>query len=156
MVPRIQDCTPERLDDVRALFEEYAASLGIDHCFQNFGQELANLPGDYAPPTGRLLLAVDDTKLAGCVALRRIDEGICEMKRLYVRPGYRGTGLGRKLAETAITAAREVGYSKMRLDTLPSMKEAIQLYYSLGFVEIPSYRYNPVEGVKYMELTFGH
>lgn len=155
MLPRIQDCTPERLDDVRALFKEYAASLGVDLCFQNFEKELTSLPGDYDPPTGRLLVAVDETRLAGCVALRRIDDQVCEMKRLYVRPAYRGTGLGRRLAETVISAAREIGYAQMRLDTLPSMKEAIKLYHSLGFVEIPSYRFNPLEGVKYLELALG-
>jgi len=143
------------LDDVRALFKEYAASLGVDLCFQNFEKELTSLPGDYDPPTGRLLVAVDETRLAGCVALRRIDDQVCEMKRLYVRPAYRGTGLGRRLAETVISAAREIGYAQMRLDTLPSMKEAINLYHSLGFVEIPSYRFNPLEGVKYLELALG-
>ncbi len=156
MSPHIQDCTAKGLNDVQALFREYADSLGVDLCFQNFEKELADLPGDYAPPTGRLLVAVDDVRLAGCVALRRIDEQVCEMKRLYVRPAYRGTGLGRKLAETVITAARDIGYGKMRLDTLPSMKEAIKLYHSLGFAEIPSYRFNPVGEVKYMELALGH
>lgn len=143
------------MNDVRALFREYADSLGVDLCFQNFEKELADLPGDYAPPTGRLLVAMDETQLAGCAALRRVDDQVCEMKRLYVRPTYRGAGLGRKLAEAVIAAARDVGYGKMRLDTLPSMKEAIKLYHSLGFAEISSYRFNPVEGVKYMELELG-
>ena len=155
MAPRIQDCTAKGLDDVRALFMEYADSLGNHLCFQDFEKELANLPGDYAPPLGRLLVAVDDVRLAGCVALRRIDERVCEMKRLYVRPTYRGAGLGRKLAEAVITSACEGGYAKMHLDTLPSMKEAIKLYHSLGFAEIPSNRFNPVEGAKYMELALG-
>ena len=155
MSPRIQDCTAKVLNDVQALFREYADSLGSHLCFQDFEKELANLPGDYAPPLGRLLVAVDDVRLAGCVALRRIDERVCEMKRLYVRPSYRGAGLGRKLAEAVITSACEVGYTQMRLDTLPSMKEAIKLYHLLGFAEIPSYRFNPVEGVKYMELALG-
>ena len=155
MAPRIQDCTAKGLNDVRALFREYADSLGVDLCFQNFEKELANLPGDYAPPSGRLLVAVEDARLAGCVALRRVDDQICEMKRLYVRPAYRGAGLGRKLAEAVMAAARDTGYCKMRLDTLPAMKEAIKLYHSLGFVEIPSYRFNPVEGVKYMEPELG-
>ena len=149
---RIQDCTAKGLDDVRPLLMEYADSLGNHLCFQDFEKELANLPGDYAPPLGRLLVAVDDVRLAGCVALRRIDDQVCEMKRLYVRPAYRGAGLGRKLAEAVITSACEVGYAKMRLDTLPSMKKAIKLYHSLGFAEIPAYRFNPVDGVKYMEL----
>lgn len=153
MSPLIQDCTAKGLNDVRALFREYADSLGNHLCFQEFEQELANLPGDYAPPSGRLLLAVDDVRLAGCVALRRIDEQTCEMKRLYVRPFYRGAGLGHKLADAVITSACEIGYAKVRLDTLPSMKDAIKLYNSLGFAEIPAYRFNPVEGVKYMVLA---
>ena len=152
MGPRIQDCTANQVNDVRALFTEYAESLEIDLCFQDFERELADLPGDYAPPSGRLLVAMEDSGLAGCVALRRIDEQDCEMKRLYVRPTYRGIGLGRKLAETVIAAARGAGYFKMRLDTLPSMQEAIKLYRSMGFGEIPSYRFNPIEGVKFMEL----
>jgi len=155
MAPRIQDCTPERLNDVRALFEEYAAALGIDLCFQDFGTELDHLPGKYAPPAGRLLVATDDTRLAGCVALRPIDDHACELKRLYVRPAYRGTGLGRKLAETVIAAARNIGYAKIRLHTLPVMKEAFQLYQSLGFVEDSSNQCDPVDGVKYMELELG-
>ena len=153
MPPRIQDCTSEWVNDVRALFQEYAASLGIHLCFQNFDKELAGLPGGYAPPTGRLLVAVDEDRLAGCVALRRIDARVCEMKRLYVRPAHRGTGLGRKLAEAVIAAAREIGYAKMRLDTLPSMIAAIKLYDSLGFADTQPYRFNPVEGVRYMELV---
>ncbi len=155
MSPRIQDCTTKELNDVRALFREYADSLGIDLCFQNFEKELTDLPGDYAPPSGRLLVAADETQLAGCVALRRVDDRVCEMKRLYVPPAYRGAGLGRKLAKAAVAAAREIGYREMRLDTLPSMKEAIKLYHSLGFAEIPPYRFNPVQGVKYMELALG-
>jgi len=151
----IQDCTAKGLNDVRVQFRDYADSLGVDLCFQNFEKELSDLPGDYAPPSGRLLVAVEDSRLAGCVALRRIDDQVCEMKRLYVRPAYRAAGLGRQLAEAVIAAAQDIGYGKMRLDTLPSMKEAIKLYHSLGFAEIPSYRYNPVEGVKYMELALG-
>lgn len=152
MAPCIQDCNVNQLNDVRVLFREYADSLGNHLCFQEFEQELTSLPGAYAPPAGRLLVAVADTQLAGCVALRRIDDQVCEMKRLYVRPTYRGGGLGRRLAEAAITSACEVGYIKMRLDTLPSMEAAFKLYHSLGFAEIPSYRFDPVEGVKYLEL----
>ena len=152
MAPRIQDCNVNQLNDVRALFREYADSLGNHLCFQEFEKELANLPGDYAPPAGRLLVAVEDARFAGCVALRRVEDQVCEMKRLYVRPTYRGSGLGRRLAETLIATAQDARYGKIRLDTLPSMEAAFKLYHSLGFTEIPSYRFNPVEGVKYLEL----
>ena len=140
------------IPDVRAIFVEYQKWVGYDLCFQNFEQELKDLPGDYAPPDGRLYVAMADSAVAGCVALRKIDKVTCEIKRLFVRPAFRGTGLGRRLTIQVIRAARGIGYARMRLDTLPAMSAAIALYESLGFVEIEPYRYNPIDGSKYMEM----
>ncbi len=153
MTTVIQVETEEHIEFISELFTEYAESLGFDLCFQNFDKELAKLPGDYKPPHGRLLLALHEKKIVGCVALRKMNEGICEMKRLYVRPAFRGKGIGRRLARVIIKEARKIGYKYMRLDTIPSMKEANALYQSLGFREIEPYRYNPLEGALYMELT---
>lgn len=143
----------EHVPVVRALFEEYAAALGVDLGFQDFDRELAELPGEYAPPGGRLLLALDGGNPAGCVALRPFEPGVCEMKRLYVRSAFRGTGLGRLLAERIVGAGRDAGYERMRLDTLPAMAAARGLYESLGFVEIEAYRPNPIHGTTYFELV---
>ena len=137
----------------RNLFVQYAENLGVDLCFQGFQEELAGLPGAYALPDGRLLLAIDGDGAAGCVAIRKLGDGICEMKRLYVKPGHRGQGLGRRLAEAVIAEARAIGYRKMRLDSLTSLEEAAGLYRSLGFVEIPPYRYNPLPDAVFMELS---
>lgn len=140
------------LIEVRKLFEEYSSSLEISLDFQNFELELANLPGDYAPPEGCLLMAVWEGAIAGCVGLRKFSPSICEMKRLYSRPRFRRLGIGRALCEAVIDKARKIGYQRMRLDTLPSMETARGLYASFGFREIEPYRYNPVEGTSFMEL----
>ena len=141
------------ITQARELFREYEAWLEVDLCFQSFDKELAELPGSYAPPDGRLLLAVVDERVAGCVALRKIGDGICEIKRLFLRSEFRGHGLGRKLAEEIIREAKQIGYERMRLDTLPpKMNDAIALYRALGFKEIDAYYNNPVPGAKFMEL----
>ena len=138
---------------VRELFLEYANSLNFSLCFQSFEKELAGLPGDYAPPEGRLVLATLDSDPAGCVALHKLEEEICEMKRLYVRPAFRGKGLGRILAERVVADAKEIGYKRLRLDTVePVMRGAVAMYRKLGFREIAPYRSNPIEGALYMEL----
>jgi putative acetyltransferase len=160
MAQIIQTRTASQIEQARALFLEYGASLGFSLCFQSFDQELAGLPGDYAPPCGRLLLAEVEGKPAGCVALHRLGEScadkralLCEMKRLYVRPEFRGQQLGRQLVEEVMLAARSIGYKKMRLDTVePVMGHAVALYRGLGFHEIPAYRENPMPGTLYMEL----
>jgi len=141
---------PDDLVQVRSLFSEYATC--IDLSFQNFDEELATLPGEYAPPSGCILLAKEGAEAVGCVALRRISEDACEMKRLYVKPAFREKSIGRKLAESVIGEARARGYRIMKLDTLPSMREALRLYESLGFRKTTPYRYNPVKGAVFMQL----
>ncbi len=143
--------TREDLGEIRLLFTEYAASLGVDLSFQGFDAELEGLPGKYAPPEGALLIAERDGEPCGCIALRRIDERTCEMKRLYVRPVCRQLGIGRELVRRVLEEARVKGYGAMRLDTLPSMRSAIAMYRSFGFREIAPYVYNPVEGALFME-----
>lgn len=157
---------PEEIEAARALFREYAAGLGFDLSFQDFEAELAALPGEYAPPRGALLLADRDVEVAtpgaaaaapryaGCVALRaQNDPGLCEMKRLFVRPAWRGTGLGRRLAAAILDEGRRLGYRRMRLDTVPQMRSAIVLYESLGFRDIAPYRHNPIPGTRYLEAA---
>jgi putative acetyltransferase len=149
----VQAECPAHVAQARELFQEYAQSLGVNLCFQNFEQELAGLPGHYAPPDGRLLLAEYDGQLAGCVALHKWEDGVCEMKRLYLRPSFRGKGLGRAIAEKIIVEARSIGYQRMQLDTIgPLMKDAVEMYRKLGFREIAPYRPNPIAGAMYMEL----
>jgi putative acetyltransferase len=142
--------------EIRLLLEEYAQSLGIDLSFQGFGEELAGLPGAYSAPGGRLLIAVDEgARAVGCVGVRPLADGVGEMKRLYVRPDARGRGLARQLAEAAIAFGKAANYHAMRLDTLPTMAAAQQLYRQLGFRDVAPYRHNPVPGTSFMELDLG-
>jgi putative acetyltransferase len=142
-----------QIAQARELFLEYAQSLGFSLCFQNFDQELAGLPGDYAPPHGRLLLAEYESQLAACVAMHKWEKDICEMKRLYLRPQFSGKGLGRILADRIISEARQIGFQRMRLDTVePVMKDAVAMYRKIGFREIAPYCANPIPGALYMEL----
>jgi ribosomal protein S18 acetylase RimI-like enzyme len=152
MIEIVQANTDELIAKAKELFQEYAESLGFDLCFQNFNAELDSFPKHYSPPTGCLFLALSQSQPIGCVGLRYFEKGICEMKRLYVRPNFRGKNVGRGLVEAAIKAGKTLGYERMRLDTLPSMEIANQLYKSLGFVEIGPYRHNPIEGALYLEL----
>ena len=146
--------TGPAIAEARDLFREYETSLELDLCFQGFEEELRALPGKYASPDGRLLLAYHDKKLAGCIALRKLDDGICEMKRLFVRNEFRGARIGIALIERLLADAREIGYTKMRLDTHPpKMGKAVSLYEALGFSPIPPYYDNPNEDVLFMELT---
>jgi putative acetyltransferase len=149
----VEATTPEDLAQVRRLFRAYADWLGVDLCFQGFERELSELPGAYAPPGGRLLIARVGKDAVGCVGVRPLEPGACEMKRLWVEPGFGGNGIGRTLAETIVAAAREIGYQRMRLDTIPARMPAAQhLYASLGFREIPPYYHNPLDGVVMLEL----
>ena len=147
-----QAATPGDVQKARELFLEYAAWLKVDLCFQGFDEELAALPGKYAPPQGRLLLAGVEGEAVGCIALRPLEPGVGEVKRLYVRSAFRGRGIAKKLAEELLAAAPAIGYARLRLDTLAFMHEAAALYRSLGFVDIAPYYDNPLQGVVYMEL----
>ena len=152
MIEIIEANRDDLIKTAKELFQEYAESLGFDLCFQNFDQELHDFPSQYSPPMGRLFLALSKNLPVGCVGLRFFKEGVCEMKRLYVRSNFRGKKAGRLLAEATIKAGKGVGYKFMRLDTLPSMESANSLYKSLGFRKIKPYRHNPIKGAIYMEL----
>jgi ribosomal protein S18 acetylase RimI-like enzyme len=152
MITIAQADTPDAVETARGLFVEYSESLDSDLCFQGFDGELAQLPSYYSPPSRRLLLASVDDAVAGCAALRDLGDGVCEIKRLYVRPACRGYALGRRLAEAIIGEARAIGYERMCLDTLPTMKTARALYDDLGFSHTAPYYHNPIEGAVYMEL----
>ena len=152
MVTYIHVKTGGEIALIRKLFLEYAESLDFDLDFQNFEEELRSLPGEYVPPKGCMILAMDQDDVAGCVAMRPLSPGICEMKRLYVKPQHRGKNIGRLMAAKIINDASKCGYERMRLDTVPSMKAAQKLYESMGFKQIPAYRHNPVSGTMYLEL----
>ena len=153
MINIIEATTDAEIDAARRIFREYESWLGLDLCFQGFEEELAGLPGKYSSPDGRLYLAYSGEDLAGCAALRKIEPGVCEMKRLFVRDEFRRFGIGRLLIDQLLTAAREIGYQAMRLDTYPAkMGKAVGLYRQYGFIEIPAYYNNPYEGVLFMEL----
>jgi GNAT superfamily N-acetyltransferase len=153
MIEIIQAETPEQIEETRKIFREYEAWLDLDLCFQGFEQELANLPGKYSLPDGRLFLAMSAGKVAGCIALRKLEDGICEMKRLFVRDDFRGQKIGISLIEKLISEAKEIGYRKLRLDTYPpKMGKAVKLYESHGFIEIEPYYHNPHGKTLFMEL----
>ena len=145
--------TDTEVADALALVQEYVGALDVDLDFQDYQEEIASFPGGYAGPGGTLLVAYDRTGPIGVVGLRRLEAGVCEMKRLYVRPAFRGRGVGRALSDRLLSAAVALGYARMRLDTLAFMDVAIGLYRSLGFIEIPPYRFNPIPGARYMELV---
>ena len=153
MIGIIKANTSELITQAKSLFLEYAESLSFDLCFQNFDNELEDFPSQYSPPTGNLFLCFFKNEAIGCVGIRYFEKDICEMKRLYVKPEYRGKGVGKELAISAIKSGKELGYEYMRLDTLSSMETANQLYKSLGFIEIDPYRDNPIDGAIYLELN---
>jgi GNAT superfamily N-acetyltransferase len=153
MIEITQATTPSQIQTIRDLFREYEAFLQVDLCFQRFEEELASLPGRYAPPQGALLLASAAGQAAGCVAMRPLEGGVCEMKRLYVSPPHLGRGLGKKLALRVIEQARTAGYASMRLDTLEKLRPALCLYTGLGFQTCRPYYKNPLSGVIYMEMA---
>jgi len=142
----------QHLEDIKQLFREYANSLEIDLCFQDFEQELQSLPGKYSEPDGRLYIALFNDKVVGCIALRRFNQTSAELKRLYIRNGFRGLGISKRLIQRVIQDAMDTGYKSILLDTLETMKPAISLYTSFGFEEIESYYDNPIEGAKYFKL----
>jgi putative acetyltransferase len=155
IVPALSE---ETISQARNLFREYATTIGVEVCLADFEREIASLPGSYAPPDGKLLLAIKEsagnsTEAIGCIALRELGSDACEMKRLYVRPAFRGSGAGGELIRLLIAEARTIGYQRMLLDTLPSMKEAHKLYRRLGFREIPSYQKNPIPEALFFELV---
>jgi ribosomal protein S18 acetylase RimI-like enzyme len=153
MIKIVEANTKKFVEKTKELIREYAQSLEFDLGFQDFDKEMENFPGQYAFPRGRLYIALDVNQLIGCVALRDLGQGICEMKRLYVKPNFRGQKVGKLLAEVVIKAARNMGYDYMRLDTIPSMKHANMLYKALGFKEVAPYRFNPIEGATFFELN---
>ena len=153
MIEIVPASSKDHLNEAEELFREYADWLDLEMCYRNIDKEIAELPGAYGPPGGNLLLAYVDGETAGCAGVRKWKGDVCEMKRLYVRPRFRGTGIGRKLAEMIIEEARRIGYRLMRLDTLPQMNEAIELYKSLGFKQIEKYRTSPTDDSQYFELA---
>ncbi len=156
VIQYVTPAAPQEIEALRTLFSEYASSLAVDLCFQGFALELAELPGEYAPPRGALLMARVNQELAGCCALRPLDSvdyaNACEMKRLYVRPGFRRFGVGRQLAQTILEYACQAGYGCVLLDTLDEMESARALYHELGFREIPPYYHNPIKGAHYLKV----
>lgn len=153
MLKLIEAQSPEEIDIAKVLFQEYASSLDFCLCFQHFNEELKEIQTIYSPPHGCLFLAFFDNQPAGCVALRKLEDDICEMKRMYVKPKFRSKGIGRALTEKIIEKAKSAGYKKMRLDTVSTMKEAISLYRSLGFKEIQPYTHNPIKGALFLEIN---